>query len=114
MRRTLGGGAAVLSAALLACGSRAPSGFTLLFLGRRPGLPRPRHGAAPRRPRPAGPPGGGPPPVPRARRPFPPALGNGGGGGGGPDGSVYYAPLVRDEIRKYAPSGAPRWTARRG
>src|SRR3989449_9203889 len=32
----------------------------------------------------------------------------------GPDGSVYYAPLVRDEIRKYAPSGAPRWTARRG
>src|SRR2546422_10977821 len=25
-----------------------------------------------------------------------------------------YAPLVRDEIRKYAPSGAPRWTARRG
>src|SRR6266705_1143453 len=36
MRRTLGGGAAVLSAALLACGSRAPSGFTLLFLGRSP------------------------------------------------------------------------------
>ena len=32
----------------------------------------------------------------------------------GPDGSVYYAPLVRDEIRKYAPSGAPRWTTRRG
>src|SRR3989454_12060267 len=32
----------------------------------------------------------------------------------GPDGSVYYAPLVRDEIRKYAPSGAPGWTTRRG
>ncbi len=32
----------------------------------------------------------------------------------GPDGSIYYAPLVRDEIRKYAPSGALRWTAKRG
>src|SRR6266571_3725654 len=34
MRRTLG--AAVLSAALVACGSPAPSGFTLLFLRRSP------------------------------------------------------------------------------
>ena len=30
------------------------------------------------------------------------------------DGSVYYAPLVRDEIRKYGPGGALRWTAKRG
>src|SRR5205807_2063284 len=32
----------------------------------------------------------------------------------GPDGAVYFAPLVRDEIRKYGPGGALRWTARRG
>jgi thiol-disulfide isomerase/thioredoxin len=37
----------------------------------------------------------------------------------GGDGSVYFAPLVRDEIRKYTPSsggggGALRWTAKRG
>src|SRR5437588_8361 len=32
----------------------------------------------------------------------------------GPDGSVYFAPLVRDEIRKYGPGGALRWTAKRG
>jgi len=32
----------------------------------------------------------------------------------GGDGAVYYAPLVRDEITKYAPSGVRRWTARRG
>jgi len=32
----------------------------------------------------------------------------------GPDGAVYYAPLVRDEITKYAPSGARRWTTKRG
>src|SRR2546428_3589819 len=31
-----------------------------------------------------------------------------------PDGSIYFAPLVRDEIRKYAPGGAARWTTRRG
>jgi thiol-disulfide isomerase/thioredoxin len=31
-----------------------------------------------------------------------------------PDGSVYYAPLVRDEIRKYGPGGEARWIARRG
>jgi len=30
------------------------------------------------------------------------------------DGSVYYAPLVRDEIRKYGPGGELRWTAKRG
>jgi thiol-disulfide isomerase/thioredoxin len=32
----------------------------------------------------------------------------------GADGSVYFAPLVRDEIRKYGPGGALRWTAKRG
>src|SRR2546426_1007491 len=32
----------------------------------------------------------------------------------GPDGTVYFAPLVRDEIRKYGPGGALRWTAQRG
>jgi thiol-disulfide isomerase/thioredoxin len=32
----------------------------------------------------------------------------------GPDGAVYYAPLVRDEITKYAPDGAVRWTVQRG
>ncbi len=32
----------------------------------------------------------------------------------GADGSVYYAPLVRDEIRKYSSGGVLRWTARRG
>lgn len=32
----------------------------------------------------------------------------------GPDGAVYYAPLVRDEITKYSPSGVRRWTAKRG
>jgi len=31
-----------------------------------------------------------------------------------PDGSVYYAPLVRDEIRKYGPGGDLRWMAKRG
>src|SRR2546430_15351965 len=32
----------------------------------------------------------------------------------GPDGTVYFAPLVRDEIRKYGPGGALRRTAQRG
>src|SRR5256886_14791637 len=32
----------------------------------------------------------------------------------GPDGAVYYAPLVRDEIRKYTPAGQLTWTAKRG
>jgi thiol-disulfide isomerase/thioredoxin len=32
----------------------------------------------------------------------------------GPDGAVYYAPLVRDEIRKYAPGGEVSWTTKRG
>src|SRR5213593_3065746 len=214
MRRTLGGGAAVLSAALLACGSRAPSGFTLLFLGRSPaasvdGLswaPDPersrlvafdrqlrlaRRLTSPRLGTPmavAALPGGrllvtertgegvvldtaGQPVrewdspdvaslyaasagrIVAARSPYyVPELGssepdtapllrvldtlgrpveglatirvpaipllthlvNAGAVAVGPDGSVYYAPLVRDEIRKYAPSGAPRWTARRG
>ena len=29
-------------------------------------------------------------------------------------GAVYFAPLARDEIRKYGPSGDPRWTTKRG
>src|SRR5207247_1879038 len=134
MRRTLGGGAAVLSAALLACGSRAPSGFTLLFLGRSPaasvdGLswaPDPersrlvafdRQLRLARRltsPRLGTPPAEGPATVRVPAVPFLTHLVNAGAVAVGPDGSVYYAPLVRDEIRKYAPSGAPRWTARRG
>lgn len=32
----------------------------------------------------------------------------------GPDGAIYYAPLVRDEIVRYDAGGAARWTARRG
>jgi thiol-disulfide isomerase/thioredoxin len=32
----------------------------------------------------------------------------------GPEGAVYYAPLVRDEIQQYGPGGERRWTARRG
>jgi len=32
----------------------------------------------------------------------------------GDDGSVYFAPLVRDEIRKYSQDGALRWTVKRG
>jgi thiol-disulfide isomerase/thioredoxin len=32
----------------------------------------------------------------------------------GADGSVYFAPLVRDEIQKYGPGGALQWTAKRG
>jgi len=214
MRRTLVGGAAVLSAALLACGSRAPSGFTLLFLGRSPAAsvgdlswaPDPersrlvafdgqlhlaRQLTSPRLGTPmavaalpggrvlvsertgegvvldtAGRPvrewespdvaslyaaGGGrivaarsPYYVPQLGSPEPdtapllrvldtlgrpleglatihvPAvpflthLVNAGAVAVGPDGSVYYAPLVRDEIRKYAPTGTARWTAKRG
>lgn len=30
------------------------------------------------------------------------------------DGAIYFAPLVRDEILKYAPNGVLAWTARRG
>jgi thiol-disulfide isomerase/thioredoxin len=214
MRRTLAGGAAVLSAALLACGSQAPSGFTLLFLGRSPaasadGLswaPDPersrlvafdrqlhlaRRLTSPRLGTPmavaalpggrllvsertgegvvldtAGRPlhewespdvaslyaaGGGK--IVAARSPYyVPELGspepdtapllrvldtlgrpleglatihvptvpflthlvNAGAVAVGPAGSVYYAPLVRDEIRKYTPTGTVRWTTRRG
>ncbi|HEX4573727.1 MAG TPA: TlpA disulfide reductase family protein [Gemmatimonadales bacterium] len=50
-----------------------------------------------------------PPPVP-----FLAHLVNAGAVAAGPDGAVYYAPLVRDEIRKYAPGGAVRWTRTRG
>jgi thiol-disulfide isomerase/thioredoxin len=39
---------------------------------------------------------------------------NAGAVAAGPDGAVYFAPLVRDEIRKYGPGGALGWTARRG
>jgi len=46
--------------------------------------------------------------------PFLTSLVNAGAVAAGPDGSVYFAPLVRDEIRKYAPTGALRWTAKRG
>jgi thiol-disulfide isomerase/thioredoxin len=34
--------------------------------------------------------------------------------GRAPDGAVYYAPLVRDEIQKYAPGGQVAWTTKRG
>ncbi len=215
MRRlTLGGGAAVLAAALVACGPPAPSGFTLLFLGRSPAAssgdvswaPDPEHSrlvAFDRRlrvvkqitsPRLATPMavallGGaellvtertgeavvldtaarpvrewespdiaslyaaGGERIVAARSPYyVPELGtaepdtapllrvldtlgrpveglatirvpavpfltylvNAGAVAVGPDGSVYYAPLVRDEIRKYAPSGTVGWTTRRG
>src|SRR5207247_8533672 len=51
------------------------------------------------------------------RRPAPPLLDyvvNAGAVAVGPDGAVYYAPLVRDEIRKYTPAGQLSWTAKRG
>lgn len=32
----------------------------------------------------------------------------------GADGAIYYAPLVRDEVRRYDPGGTLRWTASRG
>ena len=51
------------------------------------------------------------------RRPALPQLSylvNAGAVAAAPDGSVYYAPLVRDEIRKYGPGGDLRWTAKRG
>jgi thiol-disulfide isomerase/thioredoxin len=46
--------------------------------------------------------------------PFLAALVNAGAVAVGADGAVYYAPLVRDEIRKYSPGGVLRWRARRG
>ncbi|HYT72755.1 MAG TPA: hypothetical protein VEK78_15315, partial [Gemmatimonadales bacterium] len=42
------------------------------------------------------------------------AIVNAGATAVGPDGAVYFAPLVQDEIRKYAPGGALRWATRRG
>ncbi len=54
--------------------------------------------------------------VATVRRPAPPflvSLVNAGAVTVGRGGSVYYAPLVRDEIRKYASSGALAWTAKR-
>src|SRR6266516_2515249 len=51
------------------------------------------------------------------RRPATPLLDyvvNAGAVAVGPDGAVYYAPLVRDEISKYTPAGQLSWTAKRG
>jgi thiol-disulfide isomerase/thioredoxin len=51
------------------------------------------------------------------RRPATPLLGylvNAGAVAVGPGGAVYYAPLVRDEIRKYTAAGALVWTTKRG
>jgi thiol-disulfide isomerase/thioredoxin len=51
------------------------------------------------------------------RRPATPLLDhvvNAGAVAAGPDGAVYYAPLVRDEIRKYVPGGQVSWTTKRG
>ncbi len=51
------------------------------------------------------------------RRPATPLLDylvNAGAVAVGPDGAVYYAPLVRDEIRKYSPGGRLSWTTKRG
>jgi len=51
------------------------------------------------------------------RRPATPLLDyvvNAGAVAVGPDGAVYYAPLVRDEIRKYTPGGQVAWTTKRG
>lgn len=39
---------------------------------------------------------------------------NAGAVAAGPDGSVYYAPLVRDEIQRYDAGGSVRWTSARG
>ncbi|PYP46108.1 MAG: hypothetical protein DMD42_04595, partial [Gemmatimonadetes bacterium] len=51
------------------------------------------------------------------RRPATPLLDylvNAGAVAVGPEGAVYYAPLVRDEIRKYSPGGRLSWTTKRG
>src|SRR2546426_6430509 len=51
------------------------------------------------------------------RRPATPLLDyvvNAGAVAVGPDGAVYYAPLVRDEIRKYTPGGQVSWSTKRG
>src|SRR5437773_5886851 len=41
-------------------------------------------------------------------------LANAGAVAVGSDGTIYFAPLIRDEIRKYGPGGDLRWTAKRG
>jgi len=46
--------------------------------------------------------------------PFLAQLANAGAVALGPDGAVYFAPLTRDEIRKYDATGALRWTTTRG
>src|SRR5205807_2652916 len=64
-----------------------------------------------------GPSGGGRGGIATIRRPALPPLShlvNAGAVAVAPDGSVYFAPLVRDEIRKFGPRGEPRWTAKRG
>jgi thiol-disulfide isomerase/thioredoxin len=51
------------------------------------------------------------------RRPATPLLDyvvNAGAVAVGPDGAVYFAPLVRDEIRKYTPGGRLAWITKRG
>src|SRR5207247_1356351 len=122
MRRTRG---AVLLAGLVAACRATPGGFTLLFLGRFPAAAA--HGAA-----------RSPYYIPQFRaepdtapliavldtlgRPVAglatihvPAtapltqLANAGAVTVGPDGAIYFAPLIRDEIRKYGPGGDLRW-----
>src|SRR5207248_2222753 len=64
--------------------------------------------------RPMGGGGGG---IATIRRPALPPLShlvNAGAVAVAPDGSVYFAPRVRDEIRKFGPGGEPGWTAKRG
>ena len=46
--------------------------------------------------------------------PFLAQLANAGAVAVAADGAIYFAPLVRDEIRKYGPGGDLRWTAKRG
>src|SRR5436305_1144415 len=63
--------------------------------------------------RPIGGGGGG---IATIRRPALPPLShlvNAGAVAVAPDGSVYFAPLVRDEVRKCGPGGEPGWTAKR-
>src|SRR5207247_983449 len=120
MRSALGAG--LLAAALVACGSPAPSGLTLLFLRRSPAAPL---GGLSREAEPdtaplirildtLGRPVAGLATIHLPPVPFLAQLTNAGAVAVGPDRSVYFAPLVRDEIRKYSAGGALRWTAKRG
>src|SRR5437016_5818322 len=128
LMRLVLGGCAVLVAALYGCRPTAPphSGFTLLFLDRSPAASRapyyvpqlstPEPDSAPlirmldTLGRPIG-------RLATIRRPATPLLDyvvNAGAVAVGPDGAVYYAPLVRDEISKYTLAGQLTWTAKRG